>query len=73
LVRRALALIRFEFEPRTWQAFWSTTIQQQPPADVAAELGMKLPAVYQARHRVVVRLRQELGGLLDECNNPNGL
>jgi RNA polymerase sigma-70 factor (ECF subfamily) len=36
--RRLLELVKSEFEDRTWQAFWKTTIDQSPAADVAAEL-----------------------------------
>jgi RNA polymerase sigma-70 factor, ECF subfamily len=61
--RRVLELLRAEFEPRTWDAFWRIVVDGQPPAEVAAALGMSLPAVYQAKSRVLRRLRQELGGL----------
>ena len=63
LPRRVLELVRTEFEPRTWEAFWRTTVDDRAPSDVAADLGMTLAAVYQAKSRVLRRLRQELGGL----------
>jgi RNA polymerase sigma-70 factor (ECF subfamily) len=63
LPRRVLELVRSEFEARTWDAFWRTTVDGQSPADVAADLGMSVAAVYQAKSRVLRRLRQELGGL----------
>jgi RNA polymerase sigma-70 factor (ECF subfamily) len=66
LLHRALESVRTGFEERTWQAFWRTTVDGRPPADVAAELGLGLASVYQARSRVLRRLRDELGGLL-EC------
>jgi RNA polymerase sigma-70 factor (ECF subfamily) len=61
LFRRALASIRGEFEPRTWQAFWSTTIEGRAPKDVANELAMTSGAVRVAKSRVLQRLRDELG------------
>jgi len=61
---RALELIRLEFEPRTWDAFWLTAVEGRPPADVAAELDMSLMAVYQAKSRVLRRLRRELDELV---------
>jgi RNA polymerase sigma-70 factor (ECF subfamily) len=61
LFRRALASIRGEFEPRTWQAFWSTTIEGRTPKDVAADMGMSSGAVRVAKSRVLQRLRDELG------------
>lgn len=60
LVQRALEMVRAEFEERTWQAFWNVTIDEQRPADVAAELGMGVGAVYMAKSRVLRRLREEL-------------
>ncbi|MFI5456547.1 MAG: hypothetical protein ACHRXM_13955 [Isosphaerales bacterium] len=31
LFRRVLALIRSEFEPRAWQAFWLTAVEGRAP------------------------------------------
>jgi RNA polymerase sigma-70 factor (ECF subfamily) len=61
LVGRALALIRGEFEERTWAAFWRTTVDGQTAKDVAAELAMSPGAVRVAKSRVLHRLREELG------------
>src|SRR5262249_51372211 len=36
----------------TWQAFWLTAVDGRPPRAVAAELGLSVGAVYQARYRV---------------------
>ncbi len=47
--RRAVELIRGEFEPRTWEAFWQTAVEGRGPADVAAALGVTVNAVYLAR------------------------
>ena len=63
-LRRALELVRAEFENRTWEAFWRTTVDEQSPGQVAEELGMSLQAVYKAKSRVLRRLRRELGDLL---------
>jgi RNA polymerase sigma-70 factor (ECF subfamily) len=64
LLRRALDLIRDEFEERTWVAFWRTTVDGQAPRDVAADLGMTPGAVRVAKCRVLHRLREELGDVL---------
>jgi RNA polymerase sigma-70 factor (ECF subfamily) len=61
LVRRGLDLIRSEFEPRTWQAFWLTAVEGRAAQDVAAELGMSAGAVRVAKSRVLHRLRTALG------------
>jgi RNA polymerase sigma-70 factor (ECF subfamily) len=65
LVQRALDLIRSEFASRTWQAFWRVAVDGQPPADVARELAMQPGNVRVAKSRVLRRLRQELGELLE--------
>jgi RNA polymerase sigma factor (sigma-70 family) len=61
VLRRALESIRGEFHQRTWQAFWSTTVEGKAAADVAAEMGMQPGAVRVSKSRVLVRLRRELG------------
>jgi RNA polymerase sigma-70 factor (ECF subfamily) len=63
LSRGALEAIRAEFEARTWQAFWQTTVDGQPPAHVAKDLEMSVAAVYMAKSRVLRRLRQVMGEL----------
>jgi RNA polymerase sigma-70 factor, ECF subfamily len=59
-VRRALEVVRAEFEPRSWDAFWRIAVDGESPAETAAALGMTLPAVYQAKSRVLRRLRREV-------------
>lgn len=63
LFQRCLELIRGEFEPRTWQAFWRMAVEGRPAKDVAAELSMSPGAVRVAKSRVLQRLRAELGDL----------
>lgn len=65
LYQRALKLIRDEFQEPTWKAFWHVAVDGRVPADVADELGMSVNAVYIAKTRVLRRLREELGDLLD--------
>ncbi len=61
--RRALELVRGDFEANTWQAFWRTTVESETPAEVAKDLGVSVWTVYKARARVLARLREELDGL----------
>jgi RNA polymerase sigma-70 factor (ECF subfamily) len=56
----ALEVVRCEFEPQTWRAFWRATVDQEPAADVAAALGLTANAVYLAKSRVLRRLREEM-------------
>ena len=60
---RALELVRAEFEPRSWGAFWRVEIDKQTAKDVAEELGMTPAAVRMAKSRVLRRVREELGDL----------
>jgi RNA polymerase sigma-70 factor (ECF subfamily) len=62
---RALDLIRADFEERTWQAFWRTAVQNQTPAEVGPALGMSTVAVRQAKARVLRRLKEEVGDLIE--------
>jgi len=63
--RRALELVRGEFEERTWQAFWCSVVEGRSSVALAAELGVTPAAIRQARSRVLRRLKQEAGDLLD--------
>jgi RNA polymerase sigma-70 factor (ECF subfamily) len=65
VVSRALQLMQVEFEPSTWKACWEFVVSGRPAAEVAAELGISVNAVYLAKGRVLRRLREELEGLLD--------
>lgn len=65
LARRAAELVRGEFEPRTWQAFWITAVEGRTAAEVAERLAMTAGAVRQAKYAVLRRLREELSGEFD--------
>jgi RNA polymerase sigma-70 factor, ECF subfamily len=64
LYHRALQLVRNDFEPRTWEAFWRAAVEGQRPDLIAADLGVTPAAVRKAKSRVLHRLREELGELL---------
>jgi RNA polymerase sigma-70 factor (ECF subfamily) len=65
LYQQALEQVRCEFEENTWQAFWLTAIEGRTPAALAEELGMSAAAIRQAKHRVLHRVKKELGDLLE--------
>ncbi len=65
LAQRALRVMQTDFQPTTWRACWEHAVVGRPAAEVAAELGLSVNAVYAAAFRVLGRLRQELRGLLD--------
>jgi len=60
LFRVAAAQIRESFAPTTWQAFWRTAVEGKSAADVAAEVGMSVGAVYVAKSRVLARLTEQI-------------
>ena len=65
LYHRAMGLVRGDFEEQTWQAFWLTVVEGRSATVLAPELGMTAAAVRQAKARVLRRLKEELGELLD--------
>jgi RNA polymerase sigma-70 factor, ECF subfamily len=65
LFSRAINLIRAEFEERTWSAFWRTAVEGRAAKDVADDLAMSPGAVRVAKSRVIHRLREELGDLME--------
>ena len=60
LIRRVLESVRVEFEDSTWQAFWLTTVEGKQAANVAETVGISVASVYQAKSRVLRRLRQRM-------------
>jgi RNA polymerase sigma-70 factor (ECF subfamily) len=65
LYRRAVEQVRSEFEERTWQMFWRVVIEGRSPVALAEELGVSPAAVRQAKSRVLRRLKEEMGELVE--------
>ena len=65
LFLHACDLIRTDFKENTWKAFWRVVVDGQSPKDVAEELSMQPGTVRVAKSRVLQRLRQEMGELLE--------
>ncbi len=65
LIQRAMTLMRDNFEPLTYRACCEFVINNRPAAEVAAELGITVNAVYLAKSRVLRHLRRELSCFLD--------
>lgn len=61
LPQRVLQIVRSECDPKTWQAFWSTTIEEKAASVVASELQISIASVYQAKSRTLRKLRRRLG------------
>jgi RNA polymerase sigma-70 factor (ECF subfamily) len=64
LRRRALELVRGQVEERTWRAFWLTAIEGHSPNDVAPTLGVSPTAVRMAKSRILRRLKEQFGDLI---------
>jgi RNA polymerase sigma-70 factor, ECF subfamily len=67
LLRRAMEMVRLEFEVNTWEAFWRTTIDGHAPDDVARSLGVTRNSVYLSRSRVLGRLKAQFAELIEEA------
>jgi RNA polymerase sigma-70 factor (ECF subfamily) len=65
VLRRAVELIRQDFEENTWRAFWRTVVDNLEAAEVAQELGITRNAVYLAKARVLHRLQEEFADLIE--------
>jgi RNA polymerase sigma factor (sigma-70 family) len=60
LFHKVANLIKDEFQSKTWDAFWKTTVDGCEVASVAKELGMSPGAIYIAKSRVLSRIRTEV-------------
>jgi RNA polymerase sigma factor (sigma-70 family) len=56
----ACAQVRRNVTDLTWQAFWRTAVDGQRGKAVAADLGLSVAAVYQARGRVFAKLKEAI-------------
>jgi len=63
LLQIATDRVRLRVHPKTWRAFELTAIGRVPGQQVAAQLGMKIPAVYNAKSNVVKMLQAEVVNL----------
>jgi RNA polymerase sigma-70 factor (ECF subfamily) len=60
LFEQACALVQIRIDPRTWQAFALTQLDELPAKDAAEKLAMPLAHLYVARSRVLNQLRHEV-------------
>ena len=66
LFHYAANIVKQDFTPATWQAFWWTAIDGLPGREVAEKLGMTVAAVYLAKGRVMTRLKDQVKLLVGE-------
>jgi RNA polymerase sigma-70 factor (ECF subfamily) len=67
LFRWAAEQVRQQVSERQWLAFWMTSVDERPIADVARELGISVGRVYIARCRITKRIRD----LIQTCEEPS--
>src|SRR5262249_23306659 len=70
VLARLLELIEPELQPPTWQAFRLHVLDGQPADAVADGLGVSTNVVFISKSRVLARLREEAGDLIDESSLP---
>ena len=60
LLEKAKERVRCRCEARTWAAYTEAGERGRRPEEVAAELNLRVAAVYQAKHRVITELKREI-------------
>lgn len=58
ILEQCLAQARREVQPQTFRAFELTALEGRDAADAAAELAVDVKAVYNAKHRLLQRVRE---------------
>jgi RNA polymerase sigma-70 factor (ECF subfamily) len=69
VLRQLMALVEPHFEPKTWKAFCRVALDGAKPDVVAREMGISRNSVVIAKCRVLSRLRQDSGGLIESSSN----
>jgi RNA polymerase sigma-70 factor (ECF subfamily) len=69
LAALAMERIKHEFQDKTWRAFRLTAVEGLPAAEVAKQVGISAGAIYVAKSRVLVRLKEEVEALRRQEEN----
>lgn len=62
LMASILSVVKQDFSPQTWQAFWQTVAMGRRTGEVASELGMTPASICMCRARVMRRIRETMAG-----------
>jgi RNA polymerase sigma-70 factor (ECF subfamily) len=60
LFRWAAERVRDQTSERQWLAYWRTTVEDRPIAEVAEEFAMSVGAIWVARSRIAKRIRETI-------------
>ena len=55
--------MQLRVKPKTWQVYELTHYQGLPPNEIAAKLGMSMPAFYKAKGQVIKLLKRRIAKL----------
>lgn len=64
----AANVVKQDFTPTTWQAFWQTAVEGRSGKELAEELQMSVAAVYLAKGRVMNRIKDQVKLLVGETD-----
>ncbi|MEM9080992.1 MAG: sigma-70 family RNA polymerase sigma factor [Verrucomicrobiota bacterium] len=67
LFAKACQIVQADTDNISWQAFWRTAVEDQPPKDVANALNLSLDNVYQKKSRLSARIREAIATLDDSA------
>lgn len=56
----AMERVKGEFQEKTWRAFWLTAVDGVAVAEVSRQTGLSAGAIYVAKSRVLMRLKEEV-------------
>lgn len=65
LLESAITAARYEFAPDTFRAFRHVVLEDRTPAEAADAMGVPVKTIYNAKHRVLRRVRELLRELED--------
>jgi RNA polymerase sigma factor (sigma-70 family) len=66
VLEEARLRVEWRVDRQSWEVFRLTALEHRPPAEVAAEWGLNVAAVYKAKSRIVKMLREEIHRLEGE-------
>ena len=69
LFHYAANIVKQDFTPTTWLAFWQTAVDGRSGKDVAESLQLTIAAVYLAKGRVMNRIKDQVKQLVGETDD----